>query len=91
MTGGTVRDIRTGRAIGRTRDLSETFVRQVQTLIFTDTDFYIVYGRCRNLEVRKLVDDLRELEGFPILYDQQMPADTLWIFEGDPEELGFTA
>lgn len=87
--GGIVRDIRTGRAIGRTKSLSETFVQQVLDLLTEDRDFYIVFGRCRHLEVREVVDELRTLEGFQVLYDPQMPADTIWLFDGDPEELGF--
>lgn len=91
MTGGVVRDIRTGRAIGRTRSLTETFVHQVQHMIEDDVEFYVVYGRCQHKEVRDMVSFFRSLDGFPTLYDPQMPSDTAWIFEGDPGELGFAA
>ena len=89
MPPGTIRDIRTGRAIGRTHSLSEIFADQVKNLIDQEEDFYIVHGRCRYQHMRKLVHNLRDLEYVPLVYDPQFPSDTLWIFEGYPEELGF--
>jgi hypothetical protein len=87
--GGTIRDIRTGRSIGRTSSLTKTFVAHIQALVESDMTFYVVFGRCRMKEQRQMVDDLRELEAFPVIYDSRMPSDTMWIFEGEPEELGF--
>jgi hypothetical protein len=91
LTEGTVRDIRTGRAIGKTRNLTETFVHQVQHLLEQEEDFYVVYGRCQHQEVRKMMDFLNGLAGFPVVYDGQMPSDAVFIFSGSPDELGFTA
>lgn len=37
-----------------------------------------------------LINDLRDtLSSFEIIYDARMPSDTVWIFDGEPEELGF--
>jgi hypothetical protein len=91
LRAGTIRDIRTGRAIGRTNSLTATFVQHIQALVEADTQFYIVFGRCRALEQRKLVEELRELDAFRVIYDARMPSDTMWIFEGEPEELGFAS
>jgi hypothetical protein len=89
VSGGTIRDIRTGRAIGSTSSLNATFVSHIQALIEADEDFYVVFGRCQFKEQRDLVDFLREFEAFPVIFDKRMPPMTMWIFEGDPEELGF--
>ena len=91
MTGGIVRDIRTGRAVGRTRSLTETFVKQTQFLIEEGIQFYMVTGRCRMIEQREMIDFLRSLGGFPVIFDPQMPSDTVFIFEGEPSELGFAS
>jgi len=90
MTAGNVRDIRTGRAIGKTSSLTQTFVDHIQALMEQDMQFYLVHGRVRHLDVRVMLNDLREaLTAVEIIYDARMPSDTVWIFEGDPEELGF--
>lgn len=91
MTSGTVRDIRTGRALHKTRDLSETFISYVQALTAAEEQFYVVFGRCRHEDVRETVDGLRSLSTFPVIFDRQMPSDTIWIFQGLPEELGFAS
>jgi hypothetical protein len=89
MTGGTVRDIRTGRAIAKTASLSETFTSYVQGLIQQDEQFYLVYGRCQHLETRRLIDFFQNLDACPVIYDAKMGSDRVFIFEGDPAELGF--
>lgn len=89
--GGIVRDIRTGRAVGRTDSLTETFVSQVNNLINTEVQFYIVHGRCRLYEQRSMITFLRDLDACPVVYDAQMPSDMVFIFEGEPSELGFVA
>jgi len=90
MTSGTVRDIRTGRAIAKTNSLTHTFIAHVERLTEGDEDFYLVYGRCRHREVHDLVKKLRDMD-FTVIYDAQMPSDCLYIFEGQPEELGFAS
>jgi hypothetical protein len=90
VASGRVVDIRTGRAIARTSSLTNTFIAHVQHLVEQDQDFYLVYGRCRHQEIRVLIEDLREtLNSLEIIYDSRMPSDTVWIFDGLPEELGF--
>ena len=89
MSGGKVIDIRTGRAIAKTRDLSETFTRYMESLFEKDVQFYIVHGRCRHDDVRNMVTSFRQMPFLQVIYDAKMPSDTVWIFEGDPAELGF--
>lgn len=86
---GTIRDIRTGRAIGKTKDLNETFTYQVQGLLESGEPFYMVYGRCTMQQSRRLVDDMKSLGTFPVIYDRQFPPDWVLLFSGQPEELGF--
>jgi hypothetical protein len=87
---GKVVDIRTGQSLGRTRDLNLAFTNHIQHLLETEITFYLVHGPCRHQDVRVLVNDLTEaLSEVPIVYDRQMKPDTVWIFEGYPEELGF--
>lgn len=89
-TPGTVRDIRTGRALARTSSLTDTFTSYVKFLMEQEEQFYLVHGPLRHLEVRVLVSDLRQvLDGVPIIYDRQLGADRIYVFEGDPAELGF--
>lgn len=87
MKDWTVRDIRTGRAIGKTDQLTELFVFQIKHLISSDTEFYVVHGPCRHREMREVLDTLGE--GIPVIYDRQIGSDLVYIFEGDPSELGF--
>jgi hypothetical protein len=55
-----------------------------------DTQFYLVHGRIRHQDVRVMLNDLHEaLSTVQIIYDARMPSDCVWIFEGNPEELGF--
>lgn len=89
--GGIVRDIRTGRAVGRTRSLSETFVNQIQAFIEADMEFYVVFGPCRLLVQREMIDFLRDLDACPVICDKKMPPDVAFIFEGHPDELGFAS
>jgi hypothetical protein len=89
--GGIVRDIRTGHAVGRTRSLTEMFVNQIQALIEADVEFYVVFGPCRLLEQREMVDFMRDLDACPVIFDKQMPPDCAFIFEGHPDELGFAS
>lgn len=87
---GIVRDIRTGRAIGRTANITAAFVDHVKFLVEDDQEFYIVYGRCRHAEMHQAAHDMKEM-GLKVIYDKQMPSDTMWIFAGDPAELGFAS
>ncbi len=91
MTGGRVIDIRTGRTVGRTNGLSETFAAQVEYLLNSGVDFYIVFGRCRKREARELLDFFRTLAGVDVIFDARMMADTAFIFQGHPSELGFAS
>lgn len=88
--GGFVRDIRTGRAIGRTNNITAAFVDQVKFLVDDEQEFYIVHGRCRHSDLRKAAHEMKEM-GLKVIYDKQMPSDTMWIFAGDPAELGFAS
>lgn len=90
MTKGIIRDIRTGRAIGKTSSLTETFVDQVRGLLHQEQEFYIVYGRCRLQEQRDLIDFLKTLD-LTVVYDNHMTSDMVFIFSGSPEELGFAS
>lgn len=85
---GTVRDIRTGRAIARTDSLTVTFLDHIATLHALGDPFYVVFGRCAHLDMRWCVEQIRSM-GVRAIYDKQMPTDKMWVFEGDPEELGF--
>lgn len=87
---GFVRDIRTGRAIGRTNSITGAFVDHVKFLVEEEQDFYIVFGRCRHADMRKAAHEMRDM-GLKVIYDKQMPSDTMWIFAGDPAELGFAS
>lgn len=90
MTHGTIRDIRTGRALARTSSLTESFAHHIEDLLNTDEPFYLVYGRCRHSDVRALVTGLREtLKTVDVIFDARMPPDTVWAFAGEPHELGF--
>jgi hypothetical protein len=89
--GGKVIDIRTGRAIGSTSSLTHTFLDHVERLLDDDKEFYIVYGRCKHRDVRQMVTDISVLDTVKVIYDGRMPSDTVWIFEGDPSELGFAS
>jgi hypothetical protein len=91
LTGGTVHDIRSGRAIGKTRSLSETFTKYVISLIENDNQFYVVHGRCQHREVREMITFLKELDDLKVIYDARMSPGTAFIFEGDPAELGFAS
>lgn len=89
-TSGKVIDIRTGRAIASTSSLTATWVDYIRLLVEQDKTFYLVHGRCRHTDVRQMITDLKAtLEGVPIIYDARMPSDTMWAFDGTPEELGF--
>jgi hypothetical protein len=88
VNGGTIRDIRTGRAIGRTDNLTELFLDQLIALNKADIKCYVVSGPCRMLESRRAIDSLRET-GITVIMDRQMGADRMYIFEGEPHELGF--
>lgn len=89
MTGGIVRDIRTGRAMFKTESLNDTFINQISLLLETQTPFYLVYGRCTKIDSRCLVDDMKSLDAFHVIYDCHIPSDWVLIFAGVPEELGF--
>lgn len=91
LTSGRVYDIRSGRAIGRTKSLNETFLRYVEGLMKNDMEFYIVFGRCQHYEVRTLVSYFQSLESLKVIFDARMGPDIVLIFEGDPSELGYTA
>jgi hypothetical protein len=70
--------------------LTETFAAHVQHLLEQEEDFYLVHGRLKHQDVRCLVTDMhRVLDGTPIIYDPQMGSDRVFIFSGDPAELGF--
>lgn len=89
-TPGIVRDIRTGRALAHTSSLTETFSIHVQHLLDAEEQFYLVHGRIKHWDVRCLITDMRDiLEDVPIIYDPQMGSDRIYIFSGDPAELGF--
>lgn len=89
MSEGTVYDIRTGHAIGKTRNITETFLNQIKGLVEKDEPFYVVWGRCRNADQRELITWLQDNVSFPIIFDAKMPADMVFIFAGEPSELGF--
>jgi hypothetical protein len=87
---GKIIDIRTGRAIGKTNSLTGTWLDYIKLLVETDEPFYLVHGRCRHTDMREMITDLKQiLDGVEIIYDKRMPADTMWAFSGEPEELGF--
>jgi hypothetical protein len=89
-TSGKVVDIRTGRAIASTRSLTATWVDYIQLLVEKEEPFYLVHGRNRHTDVREMITDLKQiLTDVPIIYDPRMPSDTMWAFEGTPDELGF--
>lgn len=90
MTRGTIRDIRTGRAIGRTASLTDTFIEHVSALANAGETFYIASGPLRHLELVTVVAMLSE-HGFKCVRDRQLPPDMLLIFSGTPEELGFAS
>jgi hypothetical protein len=85
---GNVRDIRTGRAMGRSDDLADTFIDRISTMRRMDVPCYVVTGPCRHLEMRTCVDLMRQ-HGIIVIIDRQFKPDTFWLFEGDPSELGF--
>jgi hypothetical protein len=84
-----VRDIRTARALSYTHDLTEVFTLQVQMLLENGESFYMVHGRCRLKTARRLIDNMKSLDTFPVIYDKQMPSDRVYLFSGAPDELGF--
>jgi GTPase SAR1 family protein len=89
-TSGKIIDIRTGRAIASTDSLTASWVDYMQLLVENDKPFYLVHGRCRHSDVRQMITELKQiLEDVPIIYDARMPSDTMWAFEGTPDELGF--
>lgn len=82
---GTIRDIRTGRAIAKTNSITAVFLEYVLELIHTQVPFYLVHGRCRHLEMRYCVDEFVGME-LSVLYDPRMPSDTVFVFEGTADE-----
>jgi hypothetical protein len=90
-TRGTVKDIRTGRAVKHDVDLTDAFIEHIALLKRQGLKFYVVAGPCRNREARDCVDILRANGGILVIMDRQFKSDTLWIFEGEPHELGFAS
>lgn len=86
--GGTVRDIRTGRAIAQTNDLGKTFVDHIVAMRTSGRACYVVTGNLRHNDLRIAVDMLMKYE-VVVVRDKQFPPDTMWLFEGEPSELGF--
>lgn len=87
-TSGTVRDIRTGRAVRHTTDLTTEFIDHMIVLRDAGTELYVVTGPCRHTEMRWAVNRMRE-HGITVVYDKQFPSDRMYLFEGRPDELGF--
>jgi hypothetical protein len=89
-TSGKIIDIRTGRAIASTTSLTASWVEYIQLLVESEEPFYLVYGRNRHTDVREMITELKQiLDDIPIIYDARMPSDTMWAFNGTPDELGF--
>lgn len=89
-TSGKIIDIRSGRAIASTNSLTASWVEYIQLLVENDKQFYLVHGRCRHTDVREMITDLKNiLDDIPIIYDPRFKADTMFCFEGTPDELGF--
>lgn len=87
---GTVRDIRTRRAIGHTDDLIGTFLDQIAAMRNLGVACYVVAGPSRKAESRQGIDLMRE-HGLMVIVDRQFKPDTLWLFEGTPDQLGFAS
>lgn len=92
MTSGKVYDIRTGREMARVRDLTAFFQQQMRKMVENDVDFYVVYGRCKHKDVRAMISLFQSLHGDVLtIWDPSMPPDTVWLFEGEPGELGYSS
>jgi hypothetical protein len=88
MASGIVRDIRTGRALGRTSSLTDTFIAHVGAMCNSGEDFYVASGPIRHTELVGALDVIRD-SGITVVRDKCLPPDMLLIFSGTPEELGF--
>jgi hypothetical protein len=84
----TIRDIRTGRAIGKTRDPLDLMFAQLTQLRQHNIPHYFAIGNIRHQDLKESVNLLRE-HGITVVRDRQLPPDMLLLFEGSPDELGF--
>lgn len=89
MPRGTVRNIHTGEVMGRSENLTQTFVEAVMLSASREKQMFVVFGRNTHRDMRQMVDYLRD-EGITCVYDSQTPPDTAYIFAGTPDELGFS-
>ena len=66
MTKGTVYSLHGGRIIGKTQNLSRTFLYAVRQEQKKGEAFAVVHGPIRHKEVRELISDIRAM-GVPVL------------------------
>lgn len=84
---GDIRDINSGRRIGKTSDLTRTFTAEYCRLVKQETEFFVLHGACRHLEMRLMLDLFQVLNpDVPVVFERWVPPEVVLLVEGRPDE-----